>query len=712
MSGLRLLATFAVGAVAALAQNAALSGLILDPSALKVAGANVTVRNEQTGGRRATTSNEAGYFSVPSLNPGVYRISVHVTGFETMIREGVKLDVGENARLDFTLRIGDSRTEITVHGGPPLINMDDASVGTVIDRDIIDQMPLNGRGIQSLIELTPGVVVVPVVDSSRGQFSVNGQRSDGNYFTVDDADANFAAGNAFSSTGRGISTPPSIGQAGGGMLPANNGLGTFSNLVSPDALQEFKIQTSTFAPEFGRAPGAQVGLISRSGTNRYSGSLFEYFRNDKTDANDWFANQHGLKKAPLRFDNFGGAFGGPVRIPHVYNGHDRTFFFLSVDQLRMVQPQSPVTIYVPSLHSRQNTPAPAAYLMNIYPLPTNSVAGTTDFGQFNGSYSFRTEQHSYGMRLDHSFTDNLMFFARYNHAPSQTMAPVATLLTNPETSAVGTDTLTLGLTHSITPNLLNEFRLNGSSQTAGLSAQLEGAGGAASPPDSLLFAPGYSSKDSEAVIFPNLIGPTLMVGLLAEFKARQVQLRDNISFTRGAHQFRFGADYRWFSPVQIQPRSDTILIFLGLTGAAFSNVVPSAQVVTIDGSRSAYIVQAFSAFAQDTWKITSRITLTYGIRWEVNPAPESTSGPVNVLVGLSDLTNPSSGHLANAREPFYATAWSNIAPRFGMAWKLRDLEDGRPSCEWEGGGFSTLLKAASRARALVSAIAPGTRINR
>ena len=108
------------------------------------------------------------------------------------------------------------------------------------------------------------------------------------------------------------------------MIPANEFLGTFSNLVSPDALQEFRIQTSTFAPEFGRSPGAQIGLATRSGTNRYSGWLFEYFRNDKTDANDWFANQQALPKPPLRFNDFGGSLGGPARIPHLYDGHDRT----------------------------------------------------------------------------------------------------------------------------------------------------------------------------------------------------------------------------------------------------------------------------------------------------------------------------------------------------------------------------------------------------
>src|SRR5580698_5130420 len=273
MTGIRLASVFAFCASVAIGQNAELSGLIQDdPSHSGVSGAEVTLRNEQTGGRRNTTSNASGFYSLPALSPGLYRISIRAIGFETIVREGIRLETGDNARMDFSLRLGDFRTEVTVHGDPPLINSENASVGTVIDRDTIDQLPLNGRGIQALIELSPGVVAVPVTAGDRGQFAVNGQRNDANYYTVDGVSADFALMKPLAPLSLGNPLPY---QAGGGMIPANNFLGTFSNLVSPDALQEFKIQTSTFAPEFGRSPGAQIGLVTRSGTNRYSGSLFE-----------------------------------------------------------------------------------------------------------------------------------------------------------------------------------------------------------------------------------------------------------------------------------------------------------------------------------------------------------------------------------------------------------------------------------------------------
>ena len=149
MTGIRLAPVFAFFAGMAFSQNAELSGLIQDPSNSGIPGAEVIIRNEQTGGRRNTSSNATGFYSLPALSPGLYRLSIRAMGFETIVREGIKLEVGDTARIDFSLRIGDSRTEVTVHGDRQLINSEDASVGTVIDRDAIDKMPLNGRGIQT-----------------------------------------------------------------------------------------------------------------------------------------------------------------------------------------------------------------------------------------------------------------------------------------------------------------------------------------------------------------------------------------------------------------------------------------------------------------------------------------------------------------------------------------------------------------------------------
>ena len=472
-----------------------------------------------------------------------------------MVREGIKLDVGDNARLDFDMKIGDSQTVVTVHGGPPLMNTENASVGTVIDRDTIDQMPLNGRGIQTLVELTPGVVAVPVVDASPGQFVVNGQRNDANYFTVDGVSANFAVlGSLIPNAVNVIAT----NQQGSSQLPANNFLGTFSNLVSPDALQEFQIQTSTFAPEFGHFPGAQIGMITRSGTNRYSGSLFEYLRNDRMDASDWFANQLAAPKPPLRFNDFGGTLGGPVRIPRIYNGHDRTFFFLSVESLVAIQPQPPMTYPVPTQAARQNAPPAFAELLNAWPLPNRPYGPEGDpavsgVGAFAGAYSLRQNQQSYGLRVDQTLSDKLTFFARYDQSPAEAIVPAGTIPSNIQHDSIGTQTLTLGLTHIVGPHLVNEIRLNGSRQVATVISTVNRLGGAQQPPDSLFFPSGFTSSDSQ-VIFNVDPFPAVTIGFDLGDTARQLQAVDNLSLSTGAHQFKFGADYRWFSPAQTEPR--------------------------------------------------------------------------------------------------------------------------------------------------------------
>src|SRR3984957_4718632 len=690
MTGIRLASIFAFWASVAFGQNAELSGLIQDPSNLGVSGAEVTIRNEETGGRRNTSSNASGFYSLPALSPGLYRLSIRAIGFETMVREEIKLEVGENARIDFGLRLGDFRTEVTVHDSPPLINSENASVGTVIDRDIIDQMPLNGRGIQALIELSPGVVAVPVTAGDRGKFAINGQRSDANYFTVDGVSANFALMRPLPPIAPGNPLPY---QAGGAMIPANNFLGTFSNLVSPDALQEFRIQTSTFAPEFGRSPGAEIGLVTRSGTNRYSGSLFEYFRNDKTDANDWFSNQQALPGSPLRFNNFGGSLGGPVRIPHLYDGHDRTFFFLSIEDVVMIQPQPPVSFPVPTLEARQNAPPAVAVLLNAYPLPNRSSSSigdpsVTGFSEYAGSLSLRQDQRTYGLRLDHAFNNKLMSFVRYNRAPSDRLFEVQSEV---KRYSLGTDTLTIGLTQLLTPKLVNEIRLNGSRQFVSVQSFINNTGGAQRPLDSLFFPPGYSSNDS-FVSFYVSPSPTLDLGFAQSEGSRQLQIVDNLSWSSGAHQFKAGVDYRWFSPVATLSRLDSVVSFSSLYGpsGAYTGTIPGVGVVFNNIPSTAYVVEAFSAYVQDTWKARRGLTLTYGLRWEVDPAPRVSAGQAAILGGITNPANLSTAYLVPSGNPIYATSWSNFAPRLGIGWQIHDGAAGKTVLRIGAGRFFDL----------------------
>ena len=278
--------------------------------------------------------------------PGVYKITVRKDGFRTLIRFGVKLSPSQPARADFKLVVGSVQETITVEGSTPLLHGEDASVGTLVGRDEIERLPLNGRGLLGLLELAPGVVVTPATRGESGQFSAAGQRPNANFFSVDGVSAN-----------SGVSGGGQPAQSTGATLPAMTAFGSLDSLVSLEALQEARVQTSTAVPEFGGLPGAQISLSSRSGSNDPHGSLFYGFRNEALDANNWFSNQHGDSRSPLKLHDFSVTLGGPLQ-------RNRTFFFLSYEGMRLSQPfiwRQPV----PSAAARES--APDWPVLNLFP---------------------------------------------------------------------------------------------------------------------------------------------------------------------------------------------------------------------------------------------------------------------------------------------------------------------------------------------------------
>ncbi len=351
--------------------TATLSGTVEDAAGAIVPGANVTVENIATRLRRQAKSNESGSYTVPLLPPGEYIVTVESQGFAPVQINKVVLNVGDQKALQIQLKAGDVNATVQVTNEPELIS-ESPAVGTVVDRQFVANIPLNGRSFQSLITLTPGIVVTPAPSgNASGQFSVNGQRTDSNSFMVDGVSGNFGTapnGNPAAQTG--------------GNLPGLTTFGTTQSLVSVDAMQEFRVQTSTYAAEYGRQPGGQISIVTRSGTNEYHGSFFDYLRNDKFDANDWFANANRQPRPAERQNDFGGTFGGPVRLPG-YNGHDRTFFFFSYEGLQLRQPKFAL-MNVPTLCLRgqgscaagQN-PAAAALqpILNSFPLPNGRDLG-------------------------------------------------------------------------------------------------------------------------------------------------------------------------------------------------------------------------------------------------------------------------------------------------------------------------------------------------
>src|SRR6266704_1240549 len=224
--------------------NASLSGRVTDSTKALIADAKIAAISGETNVRYETLTNRSGEYYLSNLPPSSYRIEVEKSGFTKLIKPDVVLHVQDALEINFEMTVGSTSESITVQGGAPLVNAESAMVSTVIDRTFIENIPLNGRSFQTLIDLTPGVVVTATNFADQGQFSVNGQRADANYFTIDGASANFGVTGYFP-----------LGQTAGGALPALSLSGGTNSLVSVDAMQEFRVQTSSFAPEFGRTPG-------------------------------------------------------------------------------------------------------------------------------------------------------------------------------------------------------------------------------------------------------------------------------------------------------------------------------------------------------------------------------------------------------------------------------------------------------------------------
>lgn len=335
----------------------------------------------------------------------------------------------------------------------------------------MENPPLNGRSFQTLILLTPGVVASVTSFSDQGQFSVNGQHADANYFTVDGVSANF-----------GVTGYAPLVQTAGGALPALGAAGGTNSLVSVDAMQEFRIQTSSFAPEYGRTPGGQISIVTRSGTNQFHGTLFEYFRNGPLDARDWFVNFNGLPKPAERQNDFGGFLGGPVR-------KDRTFFFFSYEGLRLRQPATQQSA-VPDAASREQAPAAMLPYLSAFPAANGSELGG-GFAQFNAGYSNPSSLDAVSLRLDHAVNSKVTLFVRYNCSPSslaqRAPALLGPVLSMTESLASTVQTFTTGATQILTPGISNEARANYSNQRVATSYAIDHAGGAVPVPDSALF---------------------------------------------------------------------------------------------------------------------------------------------------------------------------------------------------------------------------------
>ncbi len=647
---LLLMALLAVTLAAAQSTNGTVSGIVLDPAGKAIPGADIEIVNDATGVRYPGRTNGEGIYAVPNLPPGPYRLQVSKIGFKTLIKPDIVLNVQDALAINFTLPIGAVSETLTIEGGAPLVNTESAAVSTVIDHNFIDQLPLNGRSFNTLLQLTPGVVIAPANSYNTGQFSVAGQRTSSNNFVVDGVSANF-----------GVSPNSSVGAAGGS-TQAMSALGGTSSLVSVEALQEFRIETSSFAPEFGRSPGGQVVLTTRSGTNDLHGGAYEYFRNNVLDANDWFANQARLPRAPERHNDFGGFLGAPIK-------KDSTFVFLSYEGARLRQPNTAVR-EVPSAYARATVPFQIAPFLLAYPEPDDrsSIPGVFT-ASLTGNFSNPATLDAGSVRLDHTFHDHWTAFGRYNESPSFT-AVRSNSLNELDTTTVGTRTLTGSITAMLAPEMSDTLRGNYSLQSSGIVSQLDSFGGAVIPSLSVL-APSLENAQNTTVIFGTFDTGFFFEGPQAQNRSTQIEFADDFSMSKGPHQMKFGVDYRGIyldlgpSPI-LEYLVSSVQNFLS-TGSADEGIFG------FNAAHSKFLFPALSLYGQDTWKITPRLTLTYGLRWEFSPAPSARGG--TTLAAWRNVTNPAQLSLARAGSALWSTTYGNVAPRIGAAYQLNETGD-------------------------------------
>ncbi len=622
------------------AQLASIVGVVSDPTGAAVVGATVHAKNSSTGLEWQVKTRSQGDYSFELLPPGAYVIGASAAGFALSHAANIQLTVNATSRVDLRLVLESVKENVQVAAQAPLVETETSEEGLVVSEAMVGDLPLNGRDFLQLAKLAPGVTTATDnVASSAGPVNVDGQRDLSNNIMIDGINAN-AGGSANGRISLAPGNDPAVGQSGSSM-----------GLVSVDDVAEFKVQTQTQTAEFGSFSGAVINVTTKSGSNEFHGSAYEYLRNSDLDANNFFNNANGVPNPPARNNFFGGTFGGPFQ-------KDRTFFFVSFEGLRQAVGVS-VDARVPSLQARQDAVnLQLQQLLNEFPLP-NGPANGDDTAGFFATATNPVNETDFSARLDHRFTDSDDFFARYSYSDSsgQLRSFYLNTLSNNHTRL---ESASLSEVHRFTPVLFNEARFGFVRSANGTIGAADGFGGALPIPlnasgDAIL--PGIDVFSLPYAESPN--PPEFQNNNLFSFN-------DDMTYIHGRHTFKSGF---WVRRLQDNPNLQPLA-----SGVYFFNTVADV----IDNNPASFFNQAaetdfgirftnYAAYFQDDIAATPRLKLNLGVRYELDTVPTEAHGRFAPIAGLGDIATAT---LGTPGTPVHNGDHDNFAPRIGFAYQL------------------------------------------
>jgi len=588
--GIALTAIVWFGASSALASpTGSITGFVKDPSGAFLPGAQVTLLRKDTNTRLTTTTDANGAYQFLQLPPATYSLAVEASGFKRVSVAEVVVQVDQVTRVDLALEVGNMSEVIDVASVAPILEADKSTLSNVVDSRVIASMPLNARQFLDLALLTPGVLPA-ATGTQGGGFNVAGARSQSNIFLVD----------GVSNQDTQINSP-------------------LNNFRITEAVQEFAVQTSVALAEFGRGTGGQVNVVTKSGTNSFHGSAFEFLRNTVFDAADFFTNKLGGRKNDLKRNQFGATFGGPIF-------KDRTFFFVSYEGFRQVAPTVSST-RVPNATERASVTDPISkQLLKFWPDP--NTANPNASLNFIANISARNTDNTGLLRLDHNFSDRDRLSGRWMEFRGTTVTPGALPLNGGNANAPLSRSVVLTETHTFSPKFLNEFRLGYSRNETKITVQDQGFNAASIFTDA-------SGKPLAGVVdagadlvnsgLPtvNVSGGFASLGSTNNLPQGRItgtfELFDNVSyiapFDWSRHSWRWGFHIR---------REDARRYLNGSARGSFSfsnftdfaaGLINTSTFRT--GQTVAYLRRyPWDVYWQDQFKVRENLTLNYGLRYE------------------------------------------------------------------------------------------------